>query len=207
MKSLILLTFFVSCVFMQVRSQDFEGTILYEVSYLNLTEDMKKILPEKNPESLFSIKGNKTKMEMDMMGTKMIIISDIETNTSTSYTSIMGQKIKSSASIEELEDVEIKLVDGETKRIAGYLCKKAIMKQPDSPDVEVYYSEELQSNAFLSSNSQFKKLKGIPLEYQLHQQGMTMVSSAKEVSKKTLDNSVFDPPAGEYKEAPAMPKY
>ncbi|TRX54795.1 DUF4412 domain-containing protein [Fulvivirga sp. M361] len=207
MKHLTLLTFFICCSIIHAHSQDFEGTIQYEVSYMNLTKEMKDMLPEENPKSIFSIKGTKTKMEMDMMGTKMIILSDIETNTSTSYTDIMGQKIKSTTPMEDVEGVEIKLIDGATKRIAGYLCKKAIMKQPDSPDVEVYYSEDLKSSAFSSMQSQFKKLKGIPLEYQLNQQGITMTYSAKEVIRKPLNNSVFNPPEGDYKKAPEMPKY
>ena len=207
MKRITLLTSFICCSIIHAYSQDFEGTILYEISYMNLTKEMKDMLPEESPKSIFSIKGTKTKMEMDMMGTKMIVLSDIETNTSTSYTDVMGQKIKSTTPIEELEEIEIELIEGETKRIAGYLCKKAIMKQPDSPDIEVYYSEDLKSSAFSSMLSQFKKLKGIPLEYQMHQQGMTMISTAKEVTRKSLNNSVFDPPSGDYKEAPEMPKY
>ena len=207
MNRLPLLTFFICCLITNTYGQDFEGTILYEISYMNLTEEMKKMLPKENPGSMFSIRGNKTKMEMDMMGSKTIIISDIEANTSTSYIDVMGQKIKSTTPMEEAGEVEIELIDGATKRIAGYLCKKAIIKQSGSPDVEVYYSEDLQSSVFSSFNSQFKKLKGIPLEYQLHQQGMSMMCSAKEVIKKTLNDSIFDPPAGDYKEAPEMPKY
>ncbi|MBV6645903.1 MAG: DUF4412 domain-containing protein [Cyclobacteriaceae bacterium] len=174
---------------------------------MNLTKEMKAMLPEENPKSIFSIKGAKIKTEMDMMGTKMIILSDIETNTSTSYTDVMGQKIKSTMPMEDADEVDIALVDGETKKIAGYLCKKAIIKQPDSPDVEVYYSEDLKSSAFSSMQSQFKKLKGIPLEYQLSQQGVTMTYSAKEIVRKLLDDSVFNPPEGDYKKAPVMPKY
>ena len=207
MKSLTLFALFIYCFIYHAHSQDFEGTIRYEISYLNLTEDMKRMLPKENPESLFSIKGNKTKMEMDMMGSKMIVISDTETNVSTSYTDFMGQKIKNVVPMEDAEEVEIKLVDSDTKTIAGYLCKKAIMKQSGMPDMEVYYTEELKSEALSSFNSQFKKLKGIPLEYQIHQQGITMVSSAKEVIKKTISSSVFNAPAGDYKEAPPMPKY
>lgn len=207
MKYFVLLTSFICCSILQAHSQVFEGTIRYEVSYMNLTKEMQDMLPDNNSESLFSIKGTKTKMEMDMMGSKMIIIFDIETNTSTSYTDVMGQKIKSTTAIEDEWELEIELVDSETKKIAGYLCKKAIMKQADMPDVEVYYTEDLKSNAWSSMNPQFKKLKGIPLEYQIRQQGMTMMSKAIEVTKKILNNSVFDPPAGNYKNAPAAPKY
>lgn len=165
------------------------------------------MLPKESPESIFSIKGSKTKMEMNMMGSTIIVLSDTETKTTVSYSDVMGQKYKSTTPMEEAGDVEIILVDDETKTIAGYLCKKAIMKQPDSPDVEVFYSEELKSDALSSINPQFKKLKGIPLEYQFHQEGMSMVSTAKEVKKETLDDNVFNPPAGEYKKAPKMPKF
>ncbi|MEM9896305.1 MAG: DUF4412 domain-containing protein [Bacteroidota bacterium] len=207
MKQLTLVLFFASCVFSAAYSQDFEGTILYEASYQNLTPEMKKMLPDQNPQSVFSFKGNKTKMEMEMMGMKMVVLSDLEKNTSISYTDVMGQKFKATTPIDDSDKVEITLVDGETKKIAGYLCKKAIMKQPEMPDVEVYYAEDLKSSAISSMLSQFGKLAGIPLEYQIQQQGITMTFSAKEVKRQSLSNSIFNPPAGEYKKAPAMPKY
>jgi GLPGLI family protein len=207
MKNLISVAFFILCSIITGYSQDFEGIITYEITYKNLPDEMKAMLPEENPQSKFYIKDSKTKMEMNMMGAKMIMISDLSTNTSISYTSVMGQKIKSTAPIEEVEGLKIRLVDGETKEIAGYLCKKAIITQPGSLDMEVFYTEDLQSNAFASMLSQFKKLEGIPLEYQINEQEMIMIASAKEIVKKSLDNSVFDPPLGEYKEAPKMPKF
>ena len=207
MKRLTLLTLFICFAITKSFSQDFEGTILFEFTYMNLTEEMKKMLPEEPPQSIFSIKGTKLKMEMDMMGTEMVMISDVTTNTSTSYTDVMGQKIKTISKLDDGEEIEVILIDGETKRIAGYLCKKAIIKQADSPDVEVYYTEDLKSVAFSSMQSQFKKLKGIPLEYQVHNEGMSMITSAKEVIKKSIDNSIFNPPAGDYKEAPKTPGY
>lgn len=188
-------------------SQDFEGVIKYEISYINLPKEAKAMLPEGDMFSTMSIKGAKTKMEADMMGARMIIISDMETNTSISYTDVMGMKMKSTQTNENVDKIEIDLIEGETKKVAGYVCKKAIMKQPDSPDVEVYYSEQLKSEAIWSSLPQFKKLNGIPLEFQVNNQGTSMIYSAKEVTKKSLSNSVFNPPSGDYKEAPAMPKY
>ena len=69
-----------------------------------------------------------------------------------------------------------------------------------------YYAEKLKSSAFSAMNVQFSKLKGFPLEYQIYQQEMSMIYSAKEVIKKSLSSSVFTHPEG-YKEAPAMPKF
>jgi len=206
MKQLIVLTFFLIATIIPSYGQDFEGTILYEISYENLPEEMKAMLPEENLQSMVYIKGTKTKTEMDMMGTKMIMISDTETNTTTSYTDVMGQKIKSTSAMDENEDLDIDLVAGETKSIAGYECKKAIIKQADSPDIEVYYSEDIKSSAFLSSQSQFKKLNGIPLEYQIQQEKMTMIYSAKKVERKSISSEVLNPPEGDYKKAPTTPK-
>lgn len=207
MKRLRLLVFITCCSITHAYGQDFEGTILFEISYLNLSKEMKDMLPKENPKTLFSIKGTKTKMEMDMMGTKMIIISDLETNTSTSYTDVMGQKVKSVIPLEDQTTGKVELFEGETKKIAGYSCKRAVFTQSGSPDVEVFYTEDLQSSAFSSMQSQFAKLKGLPLEYQVHQQGMTMIYSAKEVTKQQMAENAFNPPSGDYKVAPPMPKY
>lgn len=187
-------------------SQDFEGTIRYEASFENLPAEVQAMMPKENPESLVYIKGGKTKTEMNMMGSIVIVISDVETSTTTTYTEVMGQKMKSTITVEDAEKVEIKIVEGETKEIAGFQCKKAIIKQDGNPEMEVYFSPDLKSDALSSMNPQFRELNGVPLEYQVHQQGMTMTYSAKEVKKQVIGNDTFNPPAGNYKEMP-MPKY
>ncbi|MEM6642584.1 MAG: DUF4412 domain-containing protein [Bacteroidota bacterium] len=206
MKRTILSIFLASSLSLVLYSQDFEGTILYEVSYLNLSEEIRKMLPDETTQVLFSMKGDKTKMEMEMMGAKMVMISDMKANVMTSYTDVMGQKIKSTNSTENTESIEIEKTD-ETKKVAGYLCKKVIMKQPEIGSIDVYYAPDLKSSAFLSLQPSFKELKGIPLEYQMSQQGMSMIYTATEVVKKGISDSTFDPPPGDYKEAPALPKY
>jgi len=188
-------------------AQDFEGTIVYEMSYSNLPKEMKDMMPKETPESILTVKGNKTRMEMNMMGFNTIVLFDGATKTSTSYMDGMGQKLKSTTPMEDEGDIEVTQVAGETKKIAGYTCKKAILKQADAPDVAVYYAEELKSDALISLNPQFKNLNGMPLEYQVSQQGMDVMVTAKKVTKESISDSSFDPPAGKYKEAPKMPGF
>ena len=207
MKSLSLATLFIFASILLVSGQDFEGSIKYKMSYSNLPKEMKDMMPEEVPESVLKIKGSKTKMEVSMMGFNNVTIFDGDAKTNTTYMDGMGQKIKSTIPIEDEEKIEIKLVEGETKRIAGYLCNKAIIKQADTPDLEVFYAKDLKSETLMSLNPAFKDLKGLPLEYQINEQGMTIMVTATEVVKKSLDNSEFDPPAGDYKEAPKMPGF
>lgn len=202
MKKSIVIALLLFVIIGESRSQDFEGTIVYQISYLNLPDEAKAMIPDEPMLSTLSIKDNKSKMESNMMGTKMTVLSDLSTKMMTVYSDVMGQKFKSSSPMEKMGEVEITLVPDDTKSIAGYECEKALVSSGDVESLTVYYTREIQSDAFLSLNPQFGKLEGFPLEYQLQQQGFTMVFSAQEVKEVTLSPEIFEAPKGDYREAP-----
>jgi hypothetical protein len=202
MKKFIVAALLVYGIVGESVSQDFEGTITYEISYLDLPDEARAMLPDEPMLSTLSIRDDQSKMESNMMGTKMVVLSDLSTKMMTVYSDVMGQKFKSSTSMDEMTEAGIELVPNDTKKIAGYVCEKALVSNGDSGEVTVYYTRELKSDAFLSLNPQFGKLDGFPLEYQIQQQGFTMVFSAREVKDVKLSPETFEAPKGDYKEAP-----
>ena len=81
----------------------------------------------------------------------------------------------------------------ETKKIAGYDCKKAsytvyVEEQKDSVSIDLFYTPEIP----VIYNSQFENLKGLPLEYSLNTQGMTMEFVANKVDVKKLSKTLFE---------------
>lgn len=176
----------------------FEGVINYNIEYKQLPQQMeaqREMLP-KNMK--VSFKNHKSRMEQTIgNGGSQVIISDNEKKIGYLAMDMMSQKIlvvipkdKYEESMKRNKDVEIEYHD-EIKNIAGYDCKKAVVKQSGN-ELTVYYTEELPSQAL----KDFNQLKGLPLQYEAYQNGMHMVISATDVSKKSIDSKIFEKPTG-----------
>lgn len=218
MKKLALLLLLTVC-FTFSYSQSFEGSVVFKITYENLPPEMKGHEGMMPTEFSFQIKNEKSRMEMSTMMGPAITITDNKAKTSTVLMNMMGQKMKMTVDFDEAKEMadeankqmDIQYVDG-TKVIAGYTCKKAIMKisADDESGVEnegeitFYYTQEI---APIEGMKGFEGvgLKGMPLEYTINQQGITMMVTATSVEKKSIDESVFLIPDG-YTEMPANMK-
>jgi GLPGLI family protein len=88
-------------------------------------------------------------------------------------------------------------VTSETKEIAGYTCKKAIITIPEEDqELIVYFTEELGSGAINFDNPQFKDINGVMLEFEIPNQNFTMKLEAVSVEKKNVPESDFTIPDG-----------
>ncbi|MBV8253872.1 MAG: hypothetical protein JO154_14815 [Chitinophaga sp.] len=94
-----------------------------------------------------------------------------------------------------------KFVDqGEVKEIAGYKCKKAIAKLPDSSSFVVYYTPDLipENKRY---NQRFVNLNGIALEFEIPTKtGGKINVTATKVELIPIPASYFDVPKSGYKE-------
>lgn len=72
------------------------------------------------------------------------------------------------------------------RKILGYKCKKAIVTDKDGNEMEYWYTKSIPTIS-TEKNSDISKLPGLPLEYSLDRDGMTMVFTATEV-RKSLDS-------------------
>ncbi|MDX1651962.1 MAG: hypothetical protein R3277_05695 [Brumimicrobium sp.] len=79
-------------------------------------------------------------------------------------------------------DFEIELVD-ETKKILGYTCKKAIVYDQDGNESVYWYTEEIappkEGGKYMN-----EKVPGMPIEFTVNQQGITMTFTATKFEKK-----------------------
>ena len=193
-----------------VQAQDFEGVITFGISYPDLTPEMKAMEASLPKEMSYHIKGNKTKMEQPVMGGSVIVLFNGNTGTTETYTDVMGQKVKTVATKEDLDktlseqsEMKVQILE-EEKQVAGYSCKKAIIMQEGQPELTIYYSEEINVESITSLSPQFKDLKGFPLEYSVAANGMSMQMIAKKVNPQSIDDAVFQAPEGDYREMPAF---
>ena len=190
-------------------SSDFEGKIVYSIDFTGakMPPEAKNMMAGST--ATIYIKGDKTRTEMNMGMQNTISLYDGKANTSVTLMEVMGNKYKikqdNSKKDEKKPDTKMN-VTSETKTIAGYKCKKAEVTVTDSKGTShlanIWFTEEI-SNHMNTSNengTQFKDIKGMPLEYEMQaQNGMSMKLTATSVNKETVADSKFTVPDG-YKE-------
>lgn len=197
----IISSFLLICV-LQVQAQSFEGVVKYTISYENLPPEMeehKSMLPS---EATSTIKGHMVKMEQPLsMGMKQVTIMDNEAESGVLLMDMMGQKnaiVLDKESREEFEEegpeTEFEYLD-ERKEIAGYDCKKALMKMGEGEEevvLEVYYTDEIGTSGI----NQMSGLKGFPLQYSTATGQFVMTLTAEDVDERNVSEEEFAIPEG-----------
>lgn len=187
---------------------DFEGKVTYSISVDNPNMPPQAKAMIEGSEVIVYIKGTKSRADVNMGFQNTTTITDTKANTSVMLMEVMGNKYKikpdDKKDTEKKSDVSVKYLD-DTKEIAGYKCKKAEITFKDNTETKqtttIYYTEEISNHmGYDSRNSQFKDIKGMPLEYEIQaQNGMKMKMSAKSVNKESVPENKFDIPS-DYKE-------
>ena len=180
-----------------------EGKITFEISVTNAEEMNDQMLAMMPKEMVVYFKGDHSRGEMDMMGGKVISITDKKSGETISCMDIMGKKqaiktTKEDADKEkaDLGEYDVKLTD-ESKVIAGYKCKKAIITFKDKEkgdSMDVWYTNELEATN--SSKYTWKGIDGFMMEFTVQQKGMGMKFSCTEVKKQAVSDDMFKIPEG-----------
>jgi len=196
-----ILTLILSLTTLPFIAQDFSGKITFEIDY-DLPEAMEPQRSMLPTEMITHIGKQHSKVIQNTMLGEQITIINFKTKITTSLINLMGQKIAIEMgdifeSSENSNKPTIEYID-DSKTIAGYECKKAIYTITTTTDdidekiaTEIYYSPEIPAQ----SNHQFKDLKGLPLEYSVTTQGMTMKIKAISVTKEKYTKKVFEIPS------------
>ncbi len=177
---------------------DFEGTITYDID-VTLPPDqagMESMMPS---EMIITIKDDKTRIEQMFgeTGNKNIVISDYGKMQGFFAMNMMGQKMlinideqSFKEGIEQGKNNEVEKLDGK-KEILGYSCDKAKLTN-SGVDIITYYTDKLPNKM----GQQLMSLPGMPLEYNIETQGMTMKFTAKNIDKSPVDDQAFEKPQG-----------
>jgi GLPGLI family protein len=193
-KKLLLVPFLILSLI--VSAQDgFEGEIDFMIKYANLPAEMagmESMLP-------VEMKMQLTEQKSPITGSQ-IVIADMEANYMVTLMDILGNKIAMTSPMGNMEEmkaesakIEIEYIN-ETKTIAGYKCKKALIRTEGLVEpMTIYYTSE-----FSGGTEQFGTLDGFALEYSVVAEGVEMIFVATRVEKKKIDDSIFVAPT-EYK--------
>jgi hypothetical protein len=183
---------FVSTIFAAFAQGNFEGKIVFTISYTDLPAEMKNFESMLPKDMTIMLKGNKSRVEQSQMMGKNVIVTDMDQKNGFVEMDMGGQKLRMNISTKEFEAEEniLKNVEylDETKTIAGYPSKKAIVKD-DSGAVmmTLFYTEKIKNQA----QKEFAGLKGFPLEYSMSQNNINMVIAASEISEEKVADAVF----------------
>jgi hypothetical protein len=176
-----------------------EGIIEFEVSYPKLNDNsvLKDFLPNK---MTMKFKDNKFQSELSaafgLFKTNVISFGDGKSFAQTvklidkKYAVKFDQQMVM-ASNKKLPAITIEHTQN-TKEIAGYLCKEAIVRvNNEEQDVfNIYYTDQIdidQSNWF----TQFSEIKGVLMEYQIERYTICTRFSAKSVESAEVDKDLF----------------
>jgi GLPGLI family protein len=198
MKNLVTLALFVfisSLNFVSCQSsKGFEGKIVFGIEY-QLSEEFESQRSMLPTESTYFIGKKFTRVDQNSSIGNQSTIYLTKKKQTISLIDFFGQKIAIVQDPEkDAKDLKVE-VQSETKEIAGFKCKKAFVYLPakgTDPEVpvEVYYTEEIGTEY----NSQFPGIKGFPIQYELSSQGITMIYTAKTVTREKVDVKLSEIP-------------
>lgn len=190
-----------SCALFQggSTSKSFEGKVRYSITYpeSSLTEAQKQQLPSN---ITLYLKGNKVKSEMITSMMTRITVKDIEQQKTTTLLEMMGQKYAIEQSpedirkkMEEQDSTEVTVTD-DTKDIAGYTCKKAMVKPKEDEAYPIFFTPEIGSSKMNFDSKAYQKVDGLPLEYQMKTNMFSMKLMADKVEETKISDDVFSIP-------------
>ncbi len=205
---IVLFLFFVTCSFTSFAQNAItEGKIVYIISYpgMEMDSSYKAMMPS---ESVVYFKDHKSRTEMNVStGIFTASIMDSKTGDIITLTDMMGtknaivltekdqQNAKKEKTKKGSESHPVKIIyDAETKVVAGYTCKKAMITTGnETTPIEVFYTDQINSKTQL--NNSWEKFEGFPLEYTINMEGIMMKLSAASVNIGNVNDSLFTIPS------------
>jgi hypothetical protein len=181
----------------------FEGIITYKISYPDskFTESQLAMFPKA---MTVMVKDSKSKTEMSSSMGNQTEINDYTDKSKTTLYNMMGQKYavrETAAEIQkDMENEPTPKVDitNETKTIAGYVCKKALVtveQDGEKTVFEVWFTNEIGSKDANFDNPLYKEIDGVLMEFLMKTPQFSMKFTVSSVDKKSVSAKEFEIPA------------
>ncbi|MEI6899056.1 MAG: DUF4412 domain-containing protein [Bacteroidota bacterium] len=190
-------------ILVHAAGKPFEGVITYKISISDskFSESQLAMFPKT---MTVSVKGTKSRTELNSgMGTQ-IEITDYTDKTKISLLNMMGQKYaikQTAADIEKENTKEPKgkvEITSETKTIAGYSCKKALVTTEEDGEktvFEVWFSEDFGMKEMNFDNPLYKDINGALMEFTQKTPQFSMKFSVSSIEKKSVPAKDFEIPS------------
>ena len=158
--------------------------------------------------------GKKAFTKINSMGGMQVIKMLVNEDGSTDmYMDVMGQKIHTKITKEDME--KLKKEQGEkkpeyihhkdkTKKILGYTAHLVTVKDDGMDDnqgkIELWVTDDIKTDAIVQQGMDNKEIGGFPLEYTITIKDQFSMTTKATEFKKDFDNSVFDFDKSGYKD-------
>lgn len=175
-------------------SQDFEGEIVYTLTYGELPEELQGMEGMMPQEMKFTISGSKIKLEQSYLLGSQAIVMDEETKKGFLLMDMLGQRmaIVLDASEEE-ETAELDYKSTSEKRvIQGYACTKYVATTAEGNEVYVWVTQDLKVD--FGTSRPVKGIDGFPVSFTTSADGVETTCELLRVTKKVIPASEFEIP-------------
>lgn len=185
--------------FANAQETPFAGTVIYDVKAEGeIPEQAKSMIPT---EMTYKLSADKQSVSMTLGMMEQKTINDAVKQESDMMMNVMGQKfvIKNIAAQmnalknKEIESTGVKFTN-ETKSIAGYTCKKAIVTMKPKVGAktifDVYYTDDIDVSKYKFSNT-FPEINGLLLEFKMKMGPMSFNMIASSIKKENIPASEF----------------
>lgn len=190
-KSILTLAFIIAGIGSWAQMK--EGSVQYDMEFNSNDPEMAMAIMMMTGSTMkmyFKEDASRVEVAMGSM-MNMVTVSDEKEKKAMLLMSIpmMSMNQGTIATLEEMEGLksdetktpEIQLVKGK-KKILGYKCKKAITVDESGNEAIFWYTDKIVVNTKGQSYLN-EKVPGLPLEYEINQNGMVVKMTAKEVSE------------------------
>lgn len=203
-----ILFLFVACMstlrFVSAQNVINEATIVYNMSVETGSGEPKMADMLDGATNTIYIKGNQSRSELVSSLGSEATIYDATTGKGVILKDYSGQKLMITLTPQDWEENNKKYEGitfentGETSKIAGFNCKKAIAKLKNGTSFTVYYTNDIDlSNK--SYDAQFKTLPGLAVQYEMQSGKMKFKYTLAQISYTPIPLSKFEIPKSGYR--------
>ena len=191
---------------MSAVAQLSEGHLSYKLNFTSSDPQMSQMtgmLDGSTMDVYFKGQAARSEMKMGTIMTVTTIATEANDNILMLMDGMVGKKaiLQSMEEMNEQEeeqpDYEVEITD-ETKKILDYTCQKAIFTDEEGNEMTMWFTKDIVINK-KGQRYMSEKIEGVPLEFEMKQNGMTMKFTATQVEDKlTAKNDYFNQevPAG-----------
>jgi hypothetical protein len=196
--SLVFVLFLLKCTTL-LLAQSTEGKVIYDVSYPENTFDSisSKNLPH---DCTYYFNDRMMRIDIGSEADMTRVLLDNEKEVLHVLTDANGNKMDLYFTRKEIEKAGLgangsMTLTGDSRVIAGYDCKKAVITRAGNKLITVWFTDKIKpKNAYW--NMVFRDIEGLLMEFTTEIKGITTYMTAREVILGNPGNDIFLIPAG-----------
>ena len=181
-----------------------EGTLVYNMSVETGSGEPKIADMFDGATTTIYLKGAMSRTELVSSLGSEATIHDASTGTGVILKDYSGQKLMITLTAQNWAQNNAKyegivfVNTGNTEKIAGFTCNKAIAKLKNGESFTVYYTTEVNM-ANKSYDAQFKTLPGLPVQYEMQSGKMVLKFTLASINYNPVSSSKFEIPKSGYR--------